>query len=645
MMPTQYPFAALVGLDQLKTALLLNAVEPRIGGVLIRGEKGTAKSTAARALRESLPPIRVVQGCPYHCDPAEHWRECPHCGTASERTAAEMPVPFAGLPIGATEDRVLGTLDFERALREGRRAFQPGLLAQAHRGILYIDEVNLLPDHLVDVLLDAAASGINAVEREGVAVTHPARFLLVGTMNPEEGDLRPQLLDRFGLMATVAGPRDPAVRAEVVRRRLDFERDPAGFRSAWDGEQRGLRERIAAARMLLPLVQIADELAGFISRLCCEMEVDGLRADLVMHKAARALAAWHERESVALEDIRAAAELVLPHRRRRKPLERPGLDPQRLDEMFSNGAAANASGADPDETNQVFGAGPAHAVGRIEVMSEVTPALGRRNAAERTPGGSYVRPTRTEKAGGVAVDATIRAAAQRGAGMHASPSGGGVGGEGVQSDGKLAVIAEDVQYKERGGKAGTLILFVVDASGSMAARRRMETVKAAVLSLLQDAYEQRDQVGVIAFRGIRAELLLPPTRSTESAAEALKQLPTGGRTPLAHALVLARDTVRTARQASRETPTLLVVVSDGKANVPLPDQAGDGWGQALHAAAALAEERVPALVLDAETGFVRLGRAAKLAEALGGECLPLEQLSTQDLVLKIRAGATQRGEK
>ena len=241
-----YPFAALVGQEPLKTALLLNAVYPGVGGVLIRGEKGTAKSTAARALAALLPPIRVIAGCPFRCDPASPWPECPHCRTAVEREPGEALAPFVDLPLGATEDRVLGTLDFEKALREGRRALQPGLLAGAHRGILYIDEVNLLPDHLVDVLLDAAAMGINTLQREGLSVSHPARFLLIGTMNPEEGDLRPQLLDRFGLVVEVVSPREPAVRAEVVRRRLAFESEPATFVVRWQGDEAALRERIGA---------------------------------------------------------------------------------------------------------------------------------------------------------------------------------------------------------------------------------------------------------------------------------------------------------------------------------------------------------------------------------------------------------------
>jgi magnesium chelatase subunit D len=629
-MTPSYPFAALVGLDQLKTALLWNAICPGIGGVLIRGEKGTAKSTAARALRDLLPRVAMVKGCPFHCDPQHVWADCPHCASSSAREAEDRPVPFVDLPLGATEDRVLGTLDFERALRESRRAFQPGLLAEAHRGIVYIDEVNLLADHLVDVLLDAAAMGVNTVEREGVSVTHPARIVLIGTMNPEEGDLRPQLLDRFGLMASVTGPRDPEVRSEVVRRRLDYESDPARFVADWHDAQETLRGQVVAGQQLLPRVRMDGGLVNLVSRLCCAMDVDGLRADLVLNKTARARAAWEGRGEVTLDDIRAAAELVLPHRRRRKPFERPGLDQQHLDEFFAGQPPAGVDAkcepdAPCDETGnkgtKVFAPAPPPTLGRIEVNAPRDQAAcrpGRRNLASQQRSGHYVRANLEGQAGDVAVDATIRAAARR----------GGAGGT-------LAIQPEDVRFKERDGKTGTLVLFVVDASGSMAARQRMETVKGAVLGLLQDAYEQRDQVGLIAFRGVAAEVLLPPARSVELAEQALRTLPTGGRTPLAHGLALAHDLLDKARKEHVGLRILLVVLSDGKANVPLPDVPGDAWAQSLEVAARLAAAGTPALVLDSEVGFVRLGRAQQLAQALRAEYLPLDNLSAHDLLLKV----------
>jgi magnesium chelatase subunit D len=622
-----YPFAALVGQEQLKTALLVIAVNPSISGVLIRGEKGTAKSTAARALAALLPPVRLVSGCSFHCDPDAPWGECPHCGSLAERLASEMAVPFVDLPLGATEDRVLGTLDFERALREGRRAFQPGLLAAAHRGILYIDEVNLLADHLVDVLLDAAAMGVNTVQREGIAFRHPARFLLIGTMNPEEGNLRPQLLDRFGLTVQVAGPRDPELRAEVVRRRLAFESDPAAFAARWAEEQNTLRERILAARTRLLQIALEDGLLTLLTRLCCELDVDGLRADIVLHKTACALAALDGRTSVHLDDVRTAAELVLPHRRRRRPFERPELDREQLDNLLGEGEASaprcgEEQGADaPHSPEKVFSPAAVENVRRIEVATTATPSeQGRRNRSAGRDHGPYVRAVPDEKPLDLAIDATLRAAARHG----------------LQPDGGMTIERSDLHRKERVSRTGTLILFVVDASGSMAARQRMAMVKGAVLGLLQSAYEQRDEVGVIAFRGPNAEVLLPPTRGIDRAEEALRVLPTGGRTPLAHALVLARETIRQAQRSAPDRLVLLVLLSDGKANVGLPESPGDPWEQTLQAAADLAGDGIPALVLDSDAGFVRVGRARQLAEALGAEYLPLEELSAETLILKVR---------
>jgi magnesium chelatase subunit D len=635
-----YPFAALVGQEQLKTALLVIAINPSIGGVLIRGEKGTAKSTAARALAALLPPVRLISGCPFHCDPDAPWGECPHCSAAASginpeaRQVAEMPVPFVDLPLGATEDRVLGTLDFERALREGRRAFQPGLLAAAHRGILYIDEVNLLADHLVDVLLDAAAMGVNTVQREGVAFRHPARFLLIGTMNPEEGNLRPQLLDRFGLAVQVAGPRDPDLRAEVVRRRLAFESDPAAFAARWANEQNALRERILAARELLPRIALDDGLLTLLTRLCCELDVDGLRADIVLHKTACTLAALDGRTRVHLEDIRTAAELVLPHRRRRRPFERPELEREQLDEAFSKLELQSdlsggrqppeheTQGADaPRSESRIFSPAPVESLRRIEVSAATTPSeQGRRNRSASGERGPYVRAVPDESPADLAVDATLRAAARYG----------------LQPGGGMTIERSDLHRKERAGRSGTLILFAVDASGSMAARQRMAVVKGTVLGLLQSAYEQRDEVGVIAFRGPNAEVLLPPTRGIDRAEEALRILPTGGRTPLAHALVLAGETIRQALRSAPDRLVLLVLLSDGKANVGLPESPGDPWQQALQAAADLRADGIAALVLDSDASYVRIGRARQLADALGAEHLPLEELSAETLILKVR---------
>ena len=321
-----YPFSALVGQDLMQLALLLNAVNPAIGGVLIRGQKGTAKSTAARALATLLPAVeneplqiemRTQQGL--------ELIELPRPGAHS---------PFVELPVGASDDRVVGTLDIERALQAGQRHFEAGLLAQAHQGILYVDEVNLLADHIVDVLLDAAASGVNTVEREGISLSHPARFILIGTMNPEEGELRPQLLDRFGLAVDIVGQRDPQVRAEVVRRRIAYESDPHAFYNRFAEAEQSLTERIQQAKEQLAGVTVSDSLLELISHICAESQVDGLRADITMYKAAQTLAAWQGRSQVIVEDIRRSAELVLLHRRRRQPFEEPGLDQQQLDDLI-----------------------------------------------------------------------------------------------------------------------------------------------------------------------------------------------------------------------------------------------------------------------------------------------------------------------
>ena len=714
-----FPLAALVGQEQLKSALLLCAVNPGIGGVLIRGDKGSAKSTAARGLAGVMAPIERVVGCAYNCAPGEPSASCEVCNGAAS-SVETTPVPFVNLPLGASEDRVLGSLDFERALKDGRKAFQPGLLASAHRGILYIDEVNLLPDHLVDVLLDAAAMGINRVQREGLSIQHPARIALVGTMNQEEGELRPQLLDRFGMMVEVRAPQEPRLRAEIVRRRLAWEADPEGFGRAWSDQQAALREQVLRAQELLPKVTVAEGLLLLISELCCSQGVTSLRADLVMNKAARALAALHGRTTVEADDLSQAAMLVLPHRRRARPFEQPGVDENELQRFMQKAAArppeegeeeaagAGADGADPDggdgrndrsgsardakageaddgggdrdaggrggdgrgggnrdsagrgaegrsgddrdagagggdgrsggdrrskaadgnsadgeAEEHVFVAGGATAPApRIELRSGFVAGgvVGRRSVAPESRRGREVRAVPDERPTDLAVTATLHHSLMRTGGL--SPAG------------RLEVTSEDLHQKVKAGRQGSLMLFVVDASGSMAALQRMEMVKATVLSLLRDAYERRDEVGVIAFRGTKAELLLSPTRSVDTAEKQLRDLPTGGRTPLAHALQVATEVLNRNSGASRPEP-LLIVLSDGKANVAI-DGAGDAWQQSIAYAQSFARKGIAALVLDTEVGFVRMGRAGELAAALGAQCLSLEEFSAETLSLTIR---------
>jgi magnesium chelatase subunit D len=668
-----FPLAALVGQEQLKSALLLCAVNPGIGGVLIRGEKGSAKSTAARGLAAVMAPVERVVGCTYNCAPGEPAACCEVCNGAV-CSVETTPVPFVNLPLGASEDRVLGSLDFERALKDGRKAFQPGLLASAHRGILYIDEVNLLPDHLVDVLLDVAAMGVNRVQREGLSVQHAARIALVGTMNQEEGELRPQLLDRFGMMVEVRAPQDPRLRTEIVKRRLAWEADPEGFNRAWSGQQAALGQQVLRAQELLPKVAIAEGLLLLISELCCSQGVASLRADLVMNKASRALAALRGSNRVEPSDLAQAAMLVLPHRRRTKPFEQPGLDEQQLERFMEEAAASAADkAANPDGGNaagrgseggrenpanqgrdstdqdragdeqsssgqagdKIFAASVSGPPPRIELKSSAIAhgVVGRRSAAAQSHRGREMRAVPDERPTDLAVTATLH---------HSLLRTGG-----LSSEGRLEVTRADLHQKIKAGRQGSLILFVVDASGSMAALQRMEAVKGTVLALLRDAYQRRDAVGVIAFRGTEAKLLLPPTRSVDAAERQLRELPTGGRTPLAHALHLAGE-VLTRESAVSRTEPLLIVLSDGRANVGLEGRTAAGkresnapprdpWQQSLECAHALAKMGFAALVLDTEVGFVRLGRAQELAAALGAQCLALDEFSADQLTLTIRS--------
>ncbi len=651
-MTTPFPFTAVVGQDDLRLALLLNAVSPSVGGVLVRGEKGTAKSTAVRALTSLLPKVAVVPGCRFSCDPASPDPGCPDGPHEGGGGGTSRPARMVELPVGASEDRLVGALDIERALAEGVKAFEPGLLAAAHRGILYVDEVNLLHDHLVDLLLDAAAMGASYVEREGVSVRHAARFLLVGTMNPEEGELRPQLLDRFGLTVEVAASREPDQRVEVVRRRLAYDDDPAGFAARWADEEAAVRQRIVAARELLPSVRLGDAALRQIAATCAAFEVDGMRADIVMARTATALAAWAGRTDVLAEDVRQAALLALPHRRRRNPFDAPGLDEDKLDQTLEEfagdddpdpdgdgggpgggggqpepdeGPADDGAGAAPPEAGEgepaPGGAGaqsPVRAAEPFRTRVLSVPGIGEgaagRRSRARTEHGRTTGARRPEGAlTKLHLAATVRAAAphQRARGR----SGRG-----------LVVRRDDLRQATREGREGNLVLFVVDASGSMAARQRMSAVKGAVLSLLLDAYQRRDKVGLVTFRGSAAEVALPPTSSVDAAAARLESLPTGGRTPLSAGLLKAHDVLRVERLRDPARRALVVVVTDGRATGgPEP------VALAARAARLFAAEGIASVVVDCESGPVRLGLAGQLAGELGGTAVTLDELRADSI--------------
>ncbi|HWH28765.1 MAG TPA: VWA domain-containing protein [Mycobacteriales bacterium] len=583
---------------------------------------------------------------------------------------------------------MVGSLDLERALTEGVRAYEPGLLAQAHRGVLYVDEVNLLHDHLVDLLLDAAALGTSYVEREGVSVRHAARFLLVGTMNPEEGELRPQLLDRFGLTVEVAATRDPAERAEVVRRRMAYEADPDGFAAQWQADDAALAGRIAAARERLPRVVLGDRALREVTTVCAAFDVDGLRADLVTAKAAVALAAWAGRDEVTTDDVRTAARLALPHRRRRTPFEAPGLDDSQLDDALSSvepddDPAGPDGGPDggpddgPDDDGP--GGGPTGGATPDEPVASGDPSPqvlqdadvpASRNAASGDPSPQVLQdadvradgeppPERTEAPGD-----PFRAVALRVPGVNRRAGAAGrrsraQGGSGRLTGARLptgrlhalhltatlraaaphqryrgrdgaGVLLHGTDLREavREGREGNLVLFVLDSSGSMAARARTAAVKGAVLSLLLDAYQRRDKVGLVTFRGHDAELALPPTSSVEAAAARLTTLSTGGRTPLSAGLLRAVEVLRVERVRDPARRALVVVVTDGRhTSGPAPELA----------AAHLARTGSACVVVDCESGPVRLGLAAQLGEQLGGVALRLEELSAESLTAVTRS--------
>jgi magnesium chelatase subunit I len=334
------PFTAIVGQEKMKLALILNAINPKLSGVLIRGEKGTAKSTAVRALAVLLPNLKAVKDCPFHCDPEDIHKMCVNCrekiGRKDKLDVIERQTRVINLPVNATEDRVVGTLDLEHAIKKGEKRFEPGVLADANRAILYVDEVNLLDDHIVDVLLDSAAMGVNSIEREGVSYTHPAEFILVGTMNPEEGELRPQLLDRFGLCVNIEGISEPEQRVEVVKRWVSFEENPDDFIAQWQKAEAELRERIVRARELLPKVQISEEILNKIAQISIEIGVDGHRADIIMMKTAKTNAAFHQRTAVTYEDLEESADMALQHRVRRRPFEDVALDRERISAMLKH---------------------------------------------------------------------------------------------------------------------------------------------------------------------------------------------------------------------------------------------------------------------------------------------------------------------
>ncbi len=640
-----FPFTAIVGQDSMKLALILNAILPTVGGVLIRGEKGTGKSTAVRALARLLPEHDVVDGCHFGCDPADTEALCEECRT---RVRANGVLPHhkrrmrvVELPINASEDRVVGTIDIEAALRTGKRRFEPGVLAEANRNILYVDEVNLLDDHLVDVLLDAAAMGVNVIEREGVSFAHPSRFILVGTMNPEEGELRPQLLDRFGLCVDVEGIRDPDERVLIAERDAAFKRGDHEFSNEFAAADVNLGRAIDEAVLRVNGVRVSPGHARLISSICVEADVLGHRADVVIDHAARALAAYRRHRSPTREDIYDAAALALAHRARQplrreedqssspergdqqegsQPSESEAGDPQASESDSAAEATADQTASASETGEQSAGADQGVTTGgssghesspdalqtfnlkRIDLPRQrrVRKQRGKR-AASQTPDrrGRYVRAAPKERVNDLAIDATVRAAApmqkQRGR-RH---------GE------RLMLERQDLRQKVRERKVGNLIVFVVDASASMDAEQRMAATKGAILSLLQDAYVRRDRVAVVIFKNRTAEVVLRPTSSVSLARRRLERLSVGGTTPLTHGLMAGYKVVKTELLRDPTIRPLLVLISDGRGNISMFKE--EPLVEAQKIAALIDAEDIDALVIDSARDYSHLPSVQHLA--------------------------------
>jgi magnesium chelatase subunit D len=675
-----FPFSAIVGLDKLKLAILINAINPKIGGLLIRGPKGSGKSTVVRALADILPQIKVVKDCPFNCSPYDPSNMCPTCSERYKKgeklPTEEREMVVVDLPLGSTEDRVVGSLDVEKAIKHGIEALEPGVLAEANQNILYVDEVNLLPDHIADDLLDAAATGWNIVEREGISVSHPSRFIFIGTMNPEEGELRPQLLDRFALSVTVERITSVEDRIEVVKRNMEFEAGPEKFYEKNKPLQEELRNRILQARKTLENVVIPNNLLESISKTCLELNVDGLRPDIVIAKAASALAAFENRTEVALNDILVAAELTLSHRTREGGFLEPAT-PQEIKEVFAasvkkvyhfektgettkkemdkrkflKGRAAFWVKKDATKEEQekkvqgtkrsrftflmgrLFGGvwGIAKKLKKSPKDAPTTDSL--QVGGDKLQGETYEEKIEKKKATIKAIP-TVSDVAQftdvsKGysiirsleekvvspskfflkmgkikvrkqgvyAGKHAQaitslhkgkPYGWRIP-HGKPTDihlpatireaarkqknrqksleTALNISLEDVREKLRMHKAPLTMIFLIDLSGSMLLN--LEAVKEALLKLHSDAYRSRDRVGIVALKGLRVDVVQHPITNLRVVANKLVNLRVSGYTPLAAGMLKTLEVLKEAKRRDPSTVPVMVVITDGSANVPL----------------------------------------------------------------------------
>ena len=622
-----FPFTAVLGQEKIKNAIIWNLVNPKIGGVLISGEKGTAKSTLVRGIAEISASMKVIE-----------------------------------LPLNVTEDRLVGSINLKAALQSGKRESEPGILKDADGNILYVDEVNLLSDHIVNALLDAASSGINALEREGIFARHSSRFILIGSMNPEEGKLRPGLLDRFGLYVDAEAEKAVDTRIEIMRQRLAFERNVQDFTKRYADDTARLRQRICSAIEYLPRVRLTDNALALAASLASQLNCSGHRGELSLVETAKSIAALDSRRALNSNDIRTAAEYALPHRAVNAEVsaatrDQPDKNEDTQQELSAETppkeenqpqessietrdhdteestvesveppreTSGESSGETPDD---IQAGGEAFIIPQWQDSGKrrkANPGNGRRNRViSGNRQGRYVnyRVPAFEKASDIAFDATVRAAAPY---QLARDKAGRA----------IAISSGDLRVKIREKRTGGYILFVVDASASMGANRRMKEVKAAILSLLNVSYQKRDRVALIAFRKEKAELLLGFTRSVELARKRLEQLPTGGRTPLASGLALAFELVMGLKMRDSGAVPAIVLVSDGKAN----GQRGvNAFAEALREAERIGNRGIDTIVIDTENDYIRFRLCEKLNEKLRGTLVGMEELHSTGIVRAVNA--------
>ena len=617
-----FPFSAIVGQENVKKALILNAINPSIGGVLIKGDKGTGKTTAVRALADLLPPLKVVKGCPFNCDPDNMDSLCDSC-KSEDLKVEEKKMKVVELPLGATEDRVVGSINIEKALKEGMKALEPGILADANRNILYVDEINLLDDNLVDVLLDAAAYGINIVEREGISLAHPSNFILVGTMNPAEGELRPQLSDRIGLHISVKSIMDLNSRVKIMDRREEFENHPKTFRKNFRGNQKDLVNHIIGARQLLDKVKVSQDIMKVIAHMCIDMGVDGHRADIAILKTAKTIAAYQKREEVDFQDVEEAAALVLGERFQKRSYDQKKIKEkvqQAINEISKQEQQnQNQKSQDQSQTKKkgMKLKSKEKNIRKVESDEESVDIkkllkmkgkkknrLYGKRVDSKTQKGKYIKSKMPKGEGDVAIDATLRAAA-------------------ISSKGNIKVKNEDLRHKVRKHGAKASIALVVDISGSMYSEKKVNRVKGILDNIVEDTNHHQDRLSVIGFKGEEAEIIIPATKHSSSFQEQIEQITVGGTTPLASGMKMGFEILKKEKNNDEYVPMMLIL-TDGMPNVALKE---GPTKDALKIAEDLKKIDIHTIVINFETTH-RQGRDMnmELALASGGRYYDVEEL-------------------